>query len=187
MINSTYKTTLVTAIKNDIDYVAVTTNADKPTGQTQIVNENELCRVSVTPTISGNEITIPVTIPYNKYSATATINTVNSQKEFILDDSTGFNIGDLILINWSNLASPSDYTDAKITDISGNTITIEKNASITVTTSMSVVNVLNYLHVITGGSTSPNTGTTMLVVPLGIVKETNIIFECDIIMEGQGF
>lgn len=186
MIKATYKTSLVTLIKNEIAYVALAKDYDKPNTTTQISAVNELTRISVTPAINGNVITIPVTIPANRNPSSTTIATVNSQKEFIVSSITGFSVGDFIVINYGSNISFSEQVYAKISNISGSAITIEKSSEVTLTVGMTVIGVITQAHIVKGGSSVANTGTTIMIIPLSLIKESPNEISFNLVMEGIG-
>jgi hypothetical protein len=170
------------SIISDIDYIAITTNYDKPNATTQISDsgQNEIYRVSASFSLIGSDIKDSISLG-DITIAEDTISSVTNQKVFNLTSVSGFKEGDAVVINYDQAV----FEKRKIIDITGNTITLDKECNITLSAGMKVILSLEWVHLISGGSSSANTGFTMITRNLSLIKLSSTLQTFDIIFGGK--
>lgn len=165
MITFNYSTNIKNYINSSIDYIAITLDSRTPKGSDNISNYHEFTRIVPTKTVNIDSIFLECLIPItNEHLLTSVSNKINN-KEYILNSISGLQIGDSIVFNYDNQNKIKD----KVTNISGSNVTIEKGSS-NITNGMKVSQELTFIHLIKGGTSTPNTGNSIYIEPLYKIK-----------------
>jgi hypothetical protein len=154
-----YLNIIADLIDADVSYLALVADYDSPTSTSEIgdAGVNELGRVVPTTSVSGNRLTISASFDTSTANClNTTISGVTSTTVFDLTSVTGLTVGDRIEIVLS-----TGSEQRKISNIATNTITIDKALSSTPAGSEVVKQYISGFYLVTGGSASANSGTTI--------------------------
>jgi hypothetical protein len=165
MITSSYSTEIKNTINNDISYIAFVFDNRIPKSTDNISTYHEFTRIVPTKTVNSDNILLECVIPITANTLNTTVTNKISNKQYTLASVTGLQVGDSIIFNYKEKTKIKD----KITNISGNTITIEKGSS-DISNNASVTQELTFIHIIKGGTSSPNTGNTICILPFNKIK-----------------
>lgn len=151
----------------EFKYVAVSTAYDPPTKSTTL----ELEKGRVVPTSInrvGARIIVESTFGISDANtASTTINTVTSNKIFTLTSATGFNIGDRVIIGTAK-------EERKISNLSGSTVTLDKDLKVTPSNGTTVNQALSRLHLVygSGATLTLNSGYGVSIAQLISTKDS---------------
>lgn len=165
MITFNYSTNLKNYINSSIDYIAVTFDNRIPKGSDNISTYHEFIRIIPTKTVNTDNILLECSIPItNEHLLTTVTNKINN-KEYTLNSVSGLQVGDSIVFNYDNQNKIKD----KVTNISGNNITLEKG-SLNITSGITASQELTFVHLVKGGTSTPNTGNSIYILPFYKIK-----------------
>jgi hypothetical protein len=161
MITDYYKNLLLTKLNNDIDNIALSTKYDSITNTDNITTDNILYINTATNTIISDSIKSTLELNVNNCNVNVTTITGGiTSNSCNVSSTTGFNVGDKILLN-------SVYY--KITNISGNTITIDGTFRTTPSNNDTITQIITRVHLVR------NNNESLFIEPIDLVKKNNII------------
>lgn len=161
MITNYFKDLLLAKLDTDIEQIALATNYDSISNSTNITSVNQKYIANTTNTITSLGLKSSITIDkLTSNIATTFISGSITTNSFDVVSASGFNLGDKILVK-------NNYY--KISNISGNTITILGNFISTPNINDSVQQIITQLHLVN------NSNTTLFVDKIDLIKNNNII------------
>lgn len=166
-----YLNEIADTIDADISYIALVADFDAPIASTDIADSGvkELGRVVPTTSVSGTKLKITASFDTSTANClNTTISSVTSSSVFDLTSVTGLTTGDRIEIILSTGAEQRE-----VTNISTNTVTVSPALSSTPAGSEVARQLISAFHVVTGGSASANSGSTIYSAQFIKFKDSN--------------
>lgn len=161
IITNYYKDILLSKIDNDIDNIALATHFDDITHSTNITTSNQLyINTSINKILNTS---IQSSLFLDKSVSNVALTSITggiTTNSFNVVSTTGFNIGDMILVK-------NNYY--KIQSISGTTITIFGSFLDTLSINDTVTQIITQIHLVNGSSQS------LFVEKTNLIKKNNII------------
>jgi hypothetical protein len=147
-----------------ISHVAIVFDSRIAKSGDNISSYHEFYRFVPTKTVNPKNIkldcTVPITVNHLLTKVTAKIN----DKQYTLSSVAGLQVGDAIVFNY-DVKPIKD----KVVSISGNNVTIETGSS-NISVNQNVSQLLTYIHIISGGTSTANSGNTIAIIPFNQIK-----------------